>query len=255
MRSLLSMGIALLLASLTAATPAFAQSLILRPAAVPLSGSIGQSVKQTLTLQNETDQPMEFELQAQDVVVRDGKRAFVEAGKIAGSIAATAVLQPRRVQVPAHGSASADVMFTLPPGMQHRAVVALFKGVTPVQSGGRRTLLSLGTLFTFSVSDSASVTGRLEVQAPGANASGSFTGQLTNDGTEPVIPSGTVVLMDAHGRMVGRSAFAPRRLLPGESAALVADYPGELDSGNYRAVATFDIAGKPFTLTSPVIVP
>jgi hypothetical protein len=247
--------IALVLALFALVQPAGAQSIILRPAAIPLKGEIGQSVSQTLTMQNETDVPLEFDILAQDVVVRDGKRVFVEAGRVPGSIAATAVIEPRKVRVEPHASASAKVMFTLPHGMQHRAVVALFKGRTPVQSGNRKATLSLGTLFTFAIGDHVSVSGKLTATPPTASSNAMFTGRLVNDGAEPVVPSGMAVVMDAQGRMVAKSAFASHRLLPGESGRFVSEYPGELPSGEYRALATFDIGGKPYTLTSQLLVP
>jgi hypothetical protein len=237
------------------AATAAAQSLVLRPAAVPLKGHVGQSVTQLITLHNEGDQPLEFDVVAQDVVVLDGKRVFFEAGKLAGSIAATAVIQPRRVRVDARSSSSATVIFTVPEGMQHRAAVALFKGTTPVQAGQRKAFLSLGTLFTFAVTDNVSVKGELRATPPAPNANASLAGFLANDGTEPVVATGVAVLVDDAGRMVGKSAFEPKRLLPGESATLRAEYPGDLEPGNYRAIGTFDIAGRPLTLTSPLIVP
>lgn len=255
MRSLLHLGGALLFALAAAVPPAFAQSIILRPAAVPLKGEVGQSVTQTLTLQNESDTAMDFDLVAQDVVVRDGRRVFVEAGKLPGSIAASAIMKPTRLRVEPRSSATATVMFTLPKDMRHRAAVALFKGTTPVASAKGRAYLSIGTLFTFSVSDAVSVSGRLEATPPGRQAAAAFTGTLLNDGAEPVVPTGMVILTDEQGRIVGRSDFTPRRLLPGETAALVAEYPGDLERGSYRAIATFDVAGKPFTFIAPLLVP
>jgi hypothetical protein len=254
MRSLFQLGAALLLAAV-ALVPAHAQSIILRPAAVPLKGQVGQSVTQTLTLQNDSDIALEFDLQAQDVVVRDGRRVFVEAGKVEGSIAATAVMQPTHVRVEPRSSATATVMFTLPRGMRHRAVVALFKGTTPVASANRRAFMSIGTLFTFSVGGTVSVKGKLDATPPGQRAGAAFISTLVNDGTEPVVPTGMVILTDANGRIVGRSDFTPRRLLPGETVPLVAEYPGDLESGTYRAIATFDVDGRPYTLTSPLLVP
>jgi hypothetical protein len=232
-----------------------AQSLVLRPAAVPLKGQVGQSVTQVLTLNNESDQPLEFDVVAQDVVVRDGKRVFVEAGKLAGSIAATAVIEPHRVRVAPHSSSSATVIFTVPEGVRHRAAIALFKGTTAVQAGQRKAFLSLGTLFTFAVSDNVSVKGELRATPPTAKENASLAGVLANDGSEPVVATGVAVLVDEAGRMVGKSAFEPKRLLPGESAMLRAEYPGELEPGSYRAIGTFDIAGRPLTLTSPLLVP
>jgi hypothetical protein len=246
---------AFVVALATAALPAAAGAIVLTPAAVPLKGETGQSVTQTLTMRNDTDVPLDFEIRAQDVVVRDGKRVFVEAGRVPGSIAATAVIEPRTVHVDPHGQAVASVMFTLPRDMQHRAVVALFQGKTLVQSGNRKAYLSLGSLFTFAISDHTSVRGAFTATPPGGSANAKFTGTLTNDGSEPVIPAGVAVLMDSNGRMLAKAPFTSRRLLPGETGTFVAEYAGELDPGEYRALATFDIAGKPYTLTSQLLVP
>jgi archaellum component FlaF (FlaF/FlaG flagellin family) len=135
-------------------------------------------------------------------------------------------------------------------------VVALFKGTTLVQAGNRKATMSLGTLFTFTVSNGTSLAaGKLEVTPPSGSTNTQFRSTVINDGTEPVVPSGMAVLLDAQGRMVGKTPFGQRRLLPGETATLMAEYPGELARGSYRAVATFDVAGRPLTLVSPLNVP
>jgi hypothetical protein len=235
---------------------ASAQSLILRPAVVPLKGETGQSVTQSLALQNETDMALEFVMEAKDVVVRDGARQFVEAGVLPDSIAASAVFEPRRVRVEPHTSGSVSATFTLPHAMRHRAVVALFRGTSVVATGKRKSLLSLGTLFTFTVSDRVSVKADvLQVTPPSRSANAQLRSQVVNDGTEPVVPGGMAVILDQQGRLMGKVPFQSKRLLPGEAATLVADFQGELPSGGYRAVATFDIAGRPLTLTSSLTVP
>jgi hypothetical protein len=232
-----------------------AQSLILSPAAVPLSGHNGESVTQLLTLKNDSDLPLDFVMEARDVIVRDGVRVFVEAGKLADSIAASAVFTPSSVRVEPRSSGSVKATFTLPPAMRHRAVVAYFRGTTAVQSGSRKALLSLGTLFTFTVSDRISIAaGALEAEPPSGSSNAQLRTKVVNDGSEPVIPTGMAVIVDADGRMVGKAAFNAKRLLPGEVATLVADYPGDLAPGSYRAVATFDVAGHPLTLTSTLTV-
>lgn len=237
-------------------TPAaHAQSLILTPAAVPLSGHNGESVTQVLTLKNESDLPLDFTMEARDVVVRDGARVFIEAGKLPDSIASSAVFTPRSVHIAPRSSGAVTATFTLPPEMRHRAVVAYFRGKTAVQSGNRKSFLSLGTLFTFTVSDKISVAaGTLEAEPPSSTANAQLRTRLVNDGTEPVIPTGMAVIVDAGGRLMGKAQFNAKRLLPGEVATLVADYPGELAAGSYRAVATFDVAGRPLTLTSTLTV-
>jgi hypothetical protein len=241
---------------LLSATLAHAQSLTLTPAVVPLKGSLGQSVTQVLTLQNDTDSLLDFAMVAQDVIVRDGARVFVEAGALADSIAATAVFTPRQVHVGAHSSATVTVTLTLPAAVRHRAVVAYFRGSNPVPAGDRKARLSLGTLFTFTVSERISVAaGELEVKPPSASTNAQILSTLHNDGEEPVVPTGMAVILNADGRLAGKIPFPARRLLPGEKTTLVADYPGELLAGTYRAVATFDVAGHPMTLTGSVVVP
>src|SRR5436309_15783511 len=64
-------------------------SLTVTPAVVMLRGNAGQSTTQRLRLMNGASRPFSFELVAQDVIVRGGKRTFADAGSIAGSIAAT----------------------------------------------------------------------------------------------------------------------------------------------------------------------
>ena len=234
---------------------AHGQSLILRPAVVPLSGQPGQSVTQQLTLQNDSDQPLEFEMRAQDVVVRDGKREFVEPGRRAGSIAVSAVFTPPKVRVQPHASSTVTATFTLPAGVTQRAVVALFRGTQTLLAQGKKATLSLGTLFTFTLSDRISVRAQgLVATPPTPSANAQLVSRLLNDGDEPVVPSGMAVILDEHGAMVGKAAFTARRLLPGEALDVTAEYLGELAPGAYRAVATFDIAGRPLTLSSNLTV-
>lgn len=254
MRSLTRDFLVLLVLAVSAA--ASAQSLVLRPAVVPLKGETGQSVKQSLALQNDSDVALEFVMEAKDVVVHEGVRRFVEAGVLPDSIAATAVFEPKRVRIEPHSSGSVTAMFTLPPAVRHRAVVALFRGTSAVKAGKGKALLSLGTLFTFTVSDRVSVKAdALQVTPPSTSANAQLRSRVVNDGSEPVVPGGMAVILDAQGRLMGKVPFQSKRLLPGEAATLVADFPGELPSGDYRAVATFDIAGRPLTLTSSLAVP
>lgn len=256
MRSRLSSYAVVALLLLLSAVAAQAQSITLWPAVVPLAGNYGQSVTEVLTLRNDTDFPLDFTLEARDVVVRDGARVFVEAGQLADSIAASAVFTPRTLRVAAHSSSAATVTLTLPAEMQHRAVVAYFRGITPVPSGRQQAFLSLGSLFTFTVSDHVSIAaGVLEADPPSATSNTRLQSVLVNDGEEPVVPTGMAVILNADGRLAGKAPFAARRLLPGETATLVADYPGELPTGSYRTVATFDIAGRALTLTGSLDVP
>jgi hypothetical protein len=218
---------AILLASGLAAA-AQAQSITLSPAVVPLRGSLGQSISQALTLENSTDQDLTFTLEARDVVIRDGVRVFVTAGELAGSIAATAVFTPREVRIPGRRKGTVRVTLTLPPGTTHRAVVALFRATSPIASGKRHAYLSLGTLFTFTLSDHLSLAATaLQATPPSASANARLASTLTNDGAEPIEPRGMAVILASGGAIVGKVPFPAHRLLPGERTTLTAEYAGE----------------------------
>ena len=64
-----------------------------------LTGQPGQAYRQTLRLTNHTSRELAFRLEAQDVVVDEGRRLFVAAGERSGSIAATAVFSPKEVVI------------------------------------------------------------------------------------------------------------------------------------------------------------
>ncbi|MET0552047.1 MAG: hypothetical protein ABW221_03350 [Vicinamibacteria bacterium] len=243
-----------LLGWLVLAAPAAvsAQTLSLSPAVVPLGGRAGQGVRQTLSLANTTSRTLAFELEARDVVVSGGTRAFVAAGETAGSIAATAVFSAPRLTVAPGATGRVDVTMTIPPAARHRAAVVLFKGTTRLGGDGRTgATVSLGTLFTFALSDAFSVApSALAVQAQTASSNLAFQQVLANDGTEPVVLKGLAVIVDAAGVLRGRVPFQPHRLLPGESASLRAEYAGELPSGRYRALSTFEFEGRSATRTA-----
>jgi len=56
-------------------------SISLSPAVVMAKGNFGQGLTQTLTLTNQTGREFAFEMVAEDVVIKDGKRVFVSAGE------------------------------------------------------------------------------------------------------------------------------------------------------------------------------
>lgn len=241
---------------IAAATPVAGQTLSLSPSVIQLQGTVGQSTTQTLTIENSTSLELAFELVAEDVVVVDGTRAFVAAGEIPGSIAATAVFTPPAITVPAGEKRSVTVTVTLPPRAEHRGIVALFRGVTQLIIGGKAATASLGTLMTFTMSKHVSLepaTLMVLPQSPSSNAS--FEQAFQNNGHEPVVPAGVAVILDGNGRMVGRANFESRRLLPGERVTMRAEYPGELRTGRYRVLATFQFEDKVITQAAALDIP
>jgi len=241
----------ILLLTLCCGTAA-AQSLTLSPAVVPLGGKPGQSTQQTLTLFNGTTETLSFGLAATDVVVRDGKRAFVGAGITAGSVAATAVFSVSRVTLGPGEERSVNVTLTLPREMQHRAVVILFQGATKV---GNATV-SIGSLLTFELSGKASLAlGDLRATPPTRTTNASIALPVVNDGSEPAVIRTAAVIVRESGALVGRIAIPPHRLLPGERTVLQAEYAGVLAAGMHKVLVTVEVGRTAWTRTVELGVP
>lgn len=245
----------LLLAALTAHA-AEDGTLSLAPAVVMLEGEYGQSTTQTMMLTNGTSRPFSFDLVAMDVVVRDGKRVFVEAGSIPGSIASTAVFSQKHVDIPPGESAAVDVTVTLAPGAEHRAVVITFRGTNKVMSGNVPMTASLGSLLTFNLKGKAELSAAdLEVRPQTATQNLGVAQTCTNSGREPFVAKGVMAVVDERGSLVGRASLQPRRLLPGETTQLGGEFGGELASGRYRVVVTYDYDGGTLTKSAEVVIP
>src|ERR1043165_2493114 len=221
-------------------------SLSLSPAVVVTQGSFGQSITQTLILTNGTARDMAFEMVAEEVVVRDGRRVFVPAGELKGSIAATAVFSAPTVIAMPYSSTSVDVRFTMPAGSDIRGVVAIFRGTNkiPSASHGVAMTASMGTLITFTMSEHFQVAAdpiQAFDQSDVANAT--ISEWLTNTGSEPVIPEGMVAVLDASGTLVSKAPLPAQRLMPGERLEFKAECTSPLPSGHYRVLASYQFEG------------
>ena len=227
----------------------------LSPAVITLRGEAGQSTRQTLFLRNNTSRSLTFDAEAADVVVRDGRRIFAPAGTAPGSIAATVVFSEKRVTVAPNQTAPVDVTLTIPHGSAERAVVALFRGIEKIAHGNVTATASLGALLTFTLSDGVSMTASpLVVQPQTATSNLAVTQTCTNAGSEPFVTRGMLAVIGGDGKLVGKSALPPHRLLPGERATLGAEYGAELRPGRYRLVMTYDYEGRALSQSAEVEV-
>ena len=210
-------------------------------------GSFSQTLSQTLTLTNQTARDFAFEMVAEDVVIKDGKRVFVTAGETPNSIATSAVFTQKTVLVKPFSSASVDVRLTLPAETNIRAVVAMFRGTDklPTSSGAVGMTASLGSLITFNLTDNVKLKPEPVRVIPASETANMKIAQwISNSGTEPVLPEGAAAVLSSSGALVGKAIFDPQRLLPGERLEFSAEYPGELAPGNYRALCSFQFEGK-----------
>ncbi len=232
-------------------------SVSLSPAVVTVKCKLGQSYTQTLTITNQTEQELMFEMIAEDVVLRDGKRVFVAAGETPEGIAATAVFTQKEMVVMPLQSSAVGVTLTLPPETPLRAAVAVFRGLTKISSpGGVKMTASLGALFTFTASENAKVeTSPITLSAQSATANLGISQILTNAGSEPVIIDGVAAVLDEAGAIVGKASFEPQRLLPGERLPFRTEYSAELKAGDYRVLASFQYEAKVITNSLNFTVP
>jgi hypothetical protein len=238
--------------------PAEKPSISLSPAVVMAKGSFSQTLSQRLTLTNQTVRDFAFEMVAEDVVIKDGKRVFVAAGETPNSIAASAVFTQKTVLVKPFSSVSVDVRLTLPAETNLRAVVAMFRGTDklPTSSGAVGMTASLGSLITFNLTDNVKLQPEPVRVIPASETANMKIAQwISNSGTEPVLPEGAAAVLNAGGALVGKAIFDPQRLLPGERLEFSAEYPGELPAGNYRALCSFQFEGKTQTTEAAFEIP
>ncbi|HET7434053.1 MAG TPA: hypothetical protein VFN10_04985 [Thermoanaerobaculia bacterium] len=231
-------------------------SVSLSPATITLRGEPGQSTTQTLLLHNGTSRTLTFDVEASDVIVRNGKREFARAGSIAGSIAATAVTSQKHVVIESGASVHVDVTLTVPHEPSSRAVVVIFHGADKLMNGTMPMTANIGTLMTFALSDQVTMSAApLHVQPQTATANLAVSQTCTNSGSEPLVAKGILAVLGSDGKLAGKTALQPHRLLPGESADLGAEYAAELQPGHYRVLVTYDIEGKTSTHEAEVDVP
>src|SRR6478752_3107842 len=228
-------------------------SISLSPAVIMAKGNFGQGLTQTLTLTNQTARDFAFEMIAEDVLIKDGKRVFVAAGEAPNSIAATAVFTQKTVLVKPFSSVSVDVRLTLPAQTNIRAVVAMFRGTDklPTSSGAVGMTASLGSLITFNLTDNVKLQPEpVRVNPASETANMKIAQWISNTGTEPALPEGAAAVLNSSGALLGKTIFDPQRLLPGERLEFSAEYPGDLPAGKYRALCSYQFEGK--TLTTEV---
>ena len=217
----------------------------------------GQGTTQDISISNLTPVEFKFDLEAMDVAVRDGKRVFVPAGEMPGSIARTAVFSPPSVVVPPGTSATVQVTVTIPENPAMRAIVAVFRSSTKVQApNGFAMTASLGALMTFTLSKTLQIEGsalHFDGLSQGNNLA--VSEWVTNTGNEPVIPNGVVAILNSTGKLVGKVPVEAMRLLPGERLEFKAEYPSALQSGKYRALMTLEHDGTVLTTSSAFEIP
>jgi hypothetical protein len=232
-------------------------SLILTPAVVMVRCKPGQSTTQILTIVNNTLQEITFTMATEDVVVVDGKRSFSPAGRIPNGIASGVVTTPASVVVKAGEEASVQVTYTLPAETPQRAVVTFFRGGALSSVPGAVGLAaSMGTLVTFNLSTDYQVeAGPVQASPQTATANTILSQELRNRGSEPLVPTGVIVILNASGKRMAKASFVTQRLLPGERLTVAATNPAQLPPGRYRTFSSFEFERKVVTSAGEFTIP
>ena len=217
-------------------------SLALSPAVVEVKTQPGASSAHEMTITNLTQAKFKFVLEAYDVVIRDGKRAFVPSGETEGGIARSAIFDPPTIELNPGEAGHVKVTLTVPEQPRVRAVAAIFHGQTALPGNGAFMMTgSLGTLITYNLSQNVSVhIGTPIISSQTENSNLAISDELRNEGSEPIIANGTLAILKTSGELVGRVAIEPRRLLPGEKIDCQAEYPRSLPPGDYRAMLSLE---------------
>ena len=233
-------------------------TLTLTPAVVLAKVKPGQGWTQTLRMSNMTGGTFRFDIEVQDVVVKNSQRTYVPAGETENGIAASAMASPRSLILHPQEQGSVVVTLTVPQQTPLRAVVIYFKGAldTPANEGTVGLGASLGALITFELSQDYSFKAvGFSATPQTATTNQVFTHELLNSGSEVVVPKGATAILDDSGHSVAKATFPAHRLLPGESTAFSATCPVQLKPGHYRAISSFEYNNQIVTASGEFSVP
>jgi hypothetical protein len=241
-----------------ASVPAgFCGAISVSPAALSLKGTPGRTLTQEFEISNTADAAFMVDIDAEDVIVKEGKRTFVSPDRTPDSLAALVTIPTRHIILQPGERMKVPVTFIAPEETRSRAVVVFFHAfrARPLEHQPR-IRLNLGSVVDFTVSNEVMlrvVSLGVEPQTNSSNVV--ITGDLTNVGPEPAIARGVVAILTENGELVGKTAFQQRRLLPRERNQTRAEYPGALKSGKYRAVCTIEFADNTLTRIVELMIP
>jgi hypothetical protein len=211
-------------------------AITLTPAVIMVKAKPGQTFSQELTLWNNTIYELRFHMEAQDIVIRDGKRIFLPAGELEGGIARNAVFSNDDVLALPGSSATTHVTVTIPPSPGPRAIACVFMGKSPIETKNALTMTaSLGALVTFTLANDYHIENQpLEVQIDPDAKMLTFRELVKNVGSDPIIPEGVIAVTNESGSLIARLPVTSQRLLPGESSEFTAEHPGLPKTGKYK---------------------
>ncbi len=114
----------------------------------------------------------------------------------------------------------------------------------------------MGTLITFNLSTDYQVeAGPVQASLQTVTANTILSEELHNRGSEPVVPKGVIVILNASGKRMAKASFGTERLLPGERLMVAATNPTQLPPGRYRTLSSFEFERKVVTSAGEFTIP
>ena len=231
------------------ALPARAQSLGLAPAQVQYSFEPGQPFQFDLSVSNKSKAPVTLGVSVTDFWYNEkNEKLFGAPGSSPRSAANWIEVVPRRVAVPAEGTAKVQVIVTPPRQVSGGYYAVIFVESKPelteeatAEKRAVYTNMRLGSLILLS----AAKTEKYQVGVSDAQFAPPLASQamkldflLANESNTHIFPQATAVIVNSRHELIAKAEGDKKRFLPGQKDRLPVSWTGTLPPGKYSAILT-----------------
>jgi hypothetical protein len=222
---------------------------LLIEAEVPAGGSYSR----TIAIQNPRKTPMELSTQLMDwkYIAPSGKKTLLQAGLTARSCARWVTLTPDKLTIPPGGIGTLRFSLTTPKEAEGGYVATILYRINPppVDKDNPNTTVNIGVQLTAPILLEIAKTQRVEGTLmafqpvnPKANRPMDVKAKFRNTGNVRIQAKGRLAIMDMKGKALGWTPFPDLKTLPGDEFEVTASWKAGLPPGDYRLVATFEMA-------------
>lgn len=256
----------ILAASLCAATAQAAEkarNMKLDPVVAYFKLPPGGYAKQVFNIGNDSEQTLHLKISRRDAWhTDDGARTFPEAGSTPQGLGNWLTLPPvTKLRIAPGAKASFEGVVTVPPGAPPRTYLGGYAvqidesardegGEAPPQSieAGARMIAGVMLLIHVDVRPEGAPPPKADVEiadqrieSPQGGKPLSVKLRLLNRSVYEVKPVGTLAIFDRSGKIVGKAAFSPVALWPGQALWFEAVFAERLPPGKYNGLAAFGL--------------
>lgn len=231
-------------------TEVLAFSLQLDPPSLFIDCYPGEQVVRELRVDNASDSPEIIRVYNQDWTYSrdDGSKVFVPAGSTPYSLGKNVRLSQSTMVIPGHGRGSVKLTMVVPTNAVGTLVgVVFFEG--QFQNDGTQTIAGpsvtlagrIGSIVYVNILGTARVGLTADVKSMDRD-SGKVTIRWKNDGNTHIMASGSLLLMDGIGKVMGRLPIESIRLLPSDSCQ--SELAGDVIKGAKKGILTLTVVNQ-----------